>query len=439
MVSAAPHTSTVTVKAAIYRSDLGRSKKTNEDGVLAMSKVPLWAVADGTGGVEPARIALMTLKEHAGQLAAKNLDVAASPSSASRLAVGRHLEAMFAKANIAVSEASETLPDRRIATTLCAATIVGQHAFIAHVGDSRAYLFRGGSLRCLTNDHTLAALQLRRGDITASEFATSPFQRTLSQAIGMSPALEVDLLELRLHPGDKLIVTSNGLNRALPDDTICRCLLADGDAEDRADLLIQKVNERGAPDNTTFILIEMDGPVQPRRDAPNSRTSDRPITDGTDQSRTRAVDLEHNVRNCFLFQGLSDTEWLQIQPYLEVLETAPRRAPLCQIGQNALGFCVLASGRIQVDLPGGETRITGPGEHFGTLALATEGPAQETAVVLEPSLVYVLSKARFAEILRLNPTLGGRLTLSLLESLGNRLGILTARIGQVLDAANGRG
>ncbi len=450
MVSAAPLTSPVTIKAAIYRSDLGRSKKTNEDGVLAMSKVPLWAVADGTGGVEPARVALMTLKDNAQQLASKNADVAANPSSASRLAVGRHLEAMFAKANIAVAEAGEALPDRRIATTLCAATIVGQHAFIAHVGDSRAYLFRSGSLRCLTNDHTLAALQLRRGDITASEFATSPFQRTLSQAIGMSPALEVDLLELRLHPGDKLIVTSNGLNRALPDDAICRCLLADGDPEDRADLLLQKVNERGAPDNTTFILIEMDGqgdprPMQPRpRDSASgadSRAHERAAVETPDRSRVRPADLEANVRHCFLFQGLSDTEWLQIQPYLELVEAAPRRpsAQLCQVGQAALGFGVLANGKVQVDLPGGETRIIGPGEHFGTLALANDGPAQETALALESSLVYVLSKARFAEILRLNPTLGGRLTLSLLESLGNRLGILTARIGQILDAANGRG
>lgn len=428
MVSAAPPIPPppVRIKSAVYRSDVGRARKTNEDGVLSLTKVPLWAVADGTGGPEPARVALTVLKDNSAQLAAKNADVEVNANTTSRLAVGRYLESLFAKANVAVFEASEELASRRIATTLCAATIVGQHAFVAHVGDSRAYLYRHGALRCLTNDHTIAALQLRRGDITASEFKTSPFQRTLAQAIGMSPALEVDVLELRLHPGDVLIVTSNGLNRALSDADISACLASEGDVEARADLLVRTVHDRGAPDNTTFILIETEGP--PARKAP---TGPAPAPEANAQPHEAAA------RACFLFKNLTDAEWFQVQPYLEFIEAATGQV-LVSSGEASLGFGVVAAGRLKTTYDGIETREVSAGGHFGTLALATDGPSHETVIALEPTIVHTLSKPRFGEVVRLNPTLGGKLTLSLLESLGNRLGVLTSRLGQLLDVANGR-
>lgn len=417
MVSAAPASpSAVRIKAAVYRSDVGRGRKTNEDGVLCLTKVPLFAVADGTGGPEPARVALTVLRDEAQNLAARNSVVAAMPSSSSRLAVGRFLESLFAKANTAVFDVGEQIRDRRIAATLCAATFVGPHAFVAHVGDSRAYLMRQGELRCLTNDHTLAALQLRRGDITPEEFKTSPFRRTLAHAIGMSPVLEVDLLELRLMPGDTLVITSNGLNRALSDEAIASCLSAEGDADARADLLVHKVHAAGAPDNTTFILIELEG---------------------QGRARVRPQDREAAARKSFLFATLGDTEWHQVQPYLEQVDATAGQV-LCRAGEAPLGFGVVAEGRLQLELSAGEVRDAGASDHFGALGLATDAPALETVTATQATALYVLTRARFEEIIRQNPVLGGKLMLSLLESLGNRLGTLTTRIGHILDAANGK-
>lgn len=423
VVSSLPPSSSVRIKSAVYRSDVGRTRKTNEDGVLSLGKVPLYAVADGTGGPEAGRVALTTLKEQSPQLAARNADVAAAPTSTSRLAVGRLLESIFAKANAAVHEVAETIRDRRIATTLCAATVVNDHAFVAHVGDSRAYLHRARELRCLTNDHTLAALQVRRGDITPDELETSPFRHTLSQALGMSPALEVDLLELRLAPGDQLLVTTNGLTRALSDELIQACLEADGEPEHRADLLIKKTHEHGAPDNTTLILVTFE--------------SAHKVVGAARTNGARADELERIARRSFLFRQLTDADWYQILPYLEVIE-ARQGEHLERLGEAALGFSIVTSGRLRSEAVGGEVRELKPSGHFGALYLATEVAAQETVVALEPSQLYVLSRPRFAEILRLNPVLGSRLTLTLLEALGNRLGVLTTRIGHVLDAANGK-
>lgn len=418
MVSAASPSPapSVRIKQAVFRSDLGRSKKVNEDGVLSLNKVPLWAVADGTGGPEPARIALTVLKDDAAQLAAKNAAVAASPSSTARLAVGRFLEALFKKANAAVFDAAEAITDRRIATTLVAVTIVGQHAFVAHVGDSRVYLLRQGKLRCLTNDHTLAAMQLRRGDITEDEFKTSPFRRTLAQAIGMSPALDVDVLETRLLPGDTLVVTSNGLNRALSDAAIEACLAVDGSADQRADLLVAKVHDCGAPDNTTFVLVE---------------------TEGGERRAARPEDLEAMARTSFIFRHLGDAEWHQMQPYLELVEVRAGDV-LCRHGEPPIGCGVLASGQLETEQAAGERRKVDPGFSFGALALASNEVGYESVKAAKDSVIYLLTRARLAEIHRLNPALGGTLTLALLEQLGNRLATLTSRLGHILDAANGK-
>lgn len=429
-----PHhaSGSVKIRSAVYRSDVGRARKTNEDGVLSLSKVPLYAVADGTGGPEAGRVALTVLKDLAAELAAKNADVASAPTSTSRLAVGRFLENAFARANTAVHEAADKIRDRRIATTLVAATFVTDHAFVAHVGDSRAYLHRGNRLRCLTNDHTLAAMQLRRGDITPDDFETSPFRHALSQALGMSPALDVDLLELRLAPGDQLLVTSNGLTRALSDELIQACLEADGDADFRADLLIRKTHEHGAPDNTTFVLVTFEAQGDRARAPGSGRENTGPGAVARD-----AVVLERVARRSFLFRDLSDADWHQILPYLEVMEVQTGQA-LETMGEPPLGFAAVTAGRLRLDQVGGETKELGPTGHFGALYLATEVAAQETAVALEPTQVYALSRPRFLEISRLNPSLGSRLTLTLLEALGNRLGVLTTRIGQVMDAANGK-
>lgn len=410
----------VKIRSAVYRSDVGKSRKTNEDGVLSLSRVPLYAVADGTGGPEAGRVALTILKDLAPQLAAKNADVAQSPTSGSRLAVGRFLESAFARANAAVHEAADKIRDRRIATTLVAATIVNDHAFVAHVGDSRAYLHRARKLRCLTNDHTLAAMQVRRGDITPEEFKTSPFRHALAQALGMSPALEVDLLELRLAPGDQLLVTSNGLTRALSDELIQACLEADGDPEFRADLLIEKTHEAGAPDNTTFVLITFESALPTGRVLPPA-----------------GEDPERVARRSFLFRDLNDADWHQILPYLEVIEVQAG-GHLETIGEAPLGFAAVSAGRLRLEQVGGEVKQLDPTGHFGALYLASDVPAQETVVALVPSQVYALSRPRFIEITRMNPALGGRLTLTLLEALGNRLGVLTTRIGHVMDAANGK-
>jgi protein phosphatase len=416
VVMAGTSTPGIRIRSAVSRSDAGRARKANEDAVLCLDPVPLYAVADGTGGPEAARVALTVLRAEAVALSDKKSLVAARPDSASRLGVGRFLDELFHKANAKVFGAAEKIPDRRIATTLSLLTIVGGHAFVGHVGNSRVYLWRRGRLRQLTSDHTLAAVQLARGAISAEAFEASRFRGTLAQALGTSRGLDVELLELRLCPGDGLIVSSDGLSRALPDDAIAACLAAEGDADGRADRLLTRVREAGAPDDTSFALVEIDASARPE---------------------LRVDELEAAARASCFFAELGDCEWHQVLPYLDLIAARPGEV-LCRSGDDALGLGVVGQGRFTVQHPGGEAREIGPSQHFGALALATDGPGDETVRASEHGLLYVLTRTRYFELLRREPKLGSELTLSLLEVLGSRLGVLTTRLGHVFDAADGQ-
>jgi len=428
---AAKNIAEVRIKSAVTRSCVSSKRATTEDGLLLLPAVPLFAVADGTGGPEAARAALRELEKEASSLVEKNERVGNDASTTSRLALGRYLEGLFAKANHAVFEAAKKIPGRRIATTLCAVTMVGPHAFVAHVGDSRAYLLRDGRLRRLTEDHTVGARQLDRGVIDGDVLSASPLRFALAQALGMSRALEVDVLELHLLPGDLLLLTTDGLTRALSEEEIGTCLeIANNDG--RADLLIEKVIEAGAPDDTSFVLIATESAQRPRP-APRGPLG----TTGEQRRPSPVVDLEAIARSSFLFAGLSDTEWHQMQPYLEVID-AGSDSVMCQSDEIAPGFGVVVQGALKAAHPSGEERHIGPGGHFGALALVSGGKSPATISATSSCRIYLLTRRHFLEFVRLKPSLGSRLTLSLLDTLGNHLATLTTRLGQLVAAANGK-
>ncbi|MFT7579575.1 MAG: serine/threonine protein phosphatase PrpC [Myxococcota bacterium] len=402
------------IKQAVYRTDIGQQRKTNQDGVLALKRVPLYAIADGTGGIDAARLTLVTLKEQGKHLTQKNDAVAMNPNTSSRLAVGAFFQAALDEANTTLRHANDG-DHGHLAASLCAATVVGPYAFVAHVGDARAYLFRDGKLRCLTNDHTLATLQLQRGDITQEEYQTSPFRSTLSRALGRSPRVDIDVAEVRLMSGDRLMLCSNGLHRVVAGKAIAAALSAH-DLEDAAEQLIRETNDAGAPDNVTVLVLEAEA-------------------EATQEVSRQA--LEDAVRGCFLFGDLRDQHWLRVVPYLEESNHGTGEL-ICRAGEDATAFYVVASGRVLLVRNAGERREITTGGHFGSLTLAAETKQLDTAKTAMPSVIFSLSRERFQELIRRHPELGTTLALALLGNLGSGLGILTARLAEVLAAVQGR-
>jgi protein phosphatase len=226
-------------------SDAGMVRVGNEDAYLVAP--PLYVVADGMGGHRAgevaARLAVTTLATRA---------PAIGSADASML-----VEAMHEANGIILRSSQEDERLLGMATTCTAALVRGRVARIAHVGDSRAYLFHAGRLTQLTDDHSVVAQLVREGYLTPDEAAIHPRRNVIMRALGSIEDVEIDTAEAVLEAGDRLLLCSDGLTNCLNDAAIL-ALLADGrDAQSTAERLVKRANAAGGPDNITVVVIDV--------------------------------------------------------------------------------------------------------------------------------------------------------------------------------------
>lgn len=128
-------------------------------------------------------------------------------------------------------------------------------ARLGHVGDSRAYIWRDRSMEQLTDDHTVVAEQIAAGRIRPSDAARHPQRSMLTRVLGIAPEVEVDFLDIRLQPGDRLLLCSDGLTGMLTDEQIS-ALLAGCTPEEAVWSLVEAANRAGGHDNVTVVVVD---------------------------------------------------------------------------------------------------------------------------------------------------------------------------------------
>jgi protein phosphatase len=183
---------------------------------------------------------------------------------ASRLAINAAASAELepddrvAAANRAIREEVARQPDLEgMGTTLTLVELEPEGlARVAHVGDSRAYLYRDGELRQLTEDHTVAAEYVALGHISAEEADDHPQSHMLTRCLGLTRFVNVDRIDLDLSPGDRLLLCSDGLNSMVPADGIAKAL-TNGTADEAAWKLVEAANKAGGHDNISVIVIDV--------------------------------------------------------------------------------------------------------------------------------------------------------------------------------------
>jgi serine/threonine protein phosphatase PrpC len=229
-------------------TDVGRARSGNEDSYFCGRTV--FAVADGLGGHQGGEVASAAAVEPLAALDGREL---ADPDEAAEA-----LAAAIREGNAAILDRAAGDPGLwGMGTTVTAAARAGGHHLqLAHVGDSRAYLLRDGSLAQLTTDHTVVAELVRRGRLTPEQAAIHPERSILTRAVGLDPRVPVDTPDpLELHDGDQVLLCSDGLTEAVHDEQIAELLARthDGDAACRS--LIDAANAAGGPDNITVVLL----------------------------------------------------------------------------------------------------------------------------------------------------------------------------------------
>jgi protein phosphatase len=196
-------------------------------------------VADGMGG------------HVAGEVASR---LAINAAASSTLDPGDRVGA----ANRAIREEVARQPDLQgMGTTLTLVELTPEGtARFGHVGDSRAYLFRGGELRQLTDDHTVAAEYVALGQLSVEEATGHPQSHMLTRCLGLTRFVNVDEFDLELEAGDRLLLCSDGLNLMVAPDVIVENLTG-GSADEAAWNLVEEANKAGGHDNTSVIVIDV--------------------------------------------------------------------------------------------------------------------------------------------------------------------------------------
>ena len=228
-------------------SHRGRRRANNEDWLgrfqpedpeRLSDKGSLFLVADGMGGHQSGELASRLAVD---QVIRHYVDApGADVGRALRRAIGMANAALYSQSR----RGSETGVGRDWGTTMVAAVVRGADLWIANVGDSRAYLLRGGRLRQLTEDHVLgpdSGLGLH----------------VITRALGRKPGVEVDIFPpLRLRTGDRILLCSDGLTSPLPDERI-QALAGRYPPQEAAEALVRAANERGGPDNVSVVIVEV--------------------------------------------------------------------------------------------------------------------------------------------------------------------------------------
>jgi PPM family protein phosphatase len=227
------------------KSDTGLARRANEDNFFA--RAPLFVVADGMGGAQ------------AGEVASR----VAADAFAHGLPEGGTTEERLATRVLEANSRIHTLSreDRERAgmgTTLTAAFLDGEEIVVAHVGDSRAYLWRDGELTRLTRDHSLVDELVRRGKLTEEEAAEHPQRSIITRALGPEPEVEVDTRTYRGQADDLLLLCSDGLTSMISEQLIAGILRGAEGIEAAGRELVDAANAAGGRDNITVVLFRLE-------------------------------------------------------------------------------------------------------------------------------------------------------------------------------------
>jgi PPM family protein phosphatase len=227
------------------KTDTGRQRRDNEDNAFA--RAPVFVVADGMGGAQAGEVA----SKIATETFEKGLPDSGSPEE--------RLAERVREANHQIHELSRADRERAgMGTTLTAAYVDDTSVAIAHVGDSRAYLFRDGTLERLTQDHSLVEELVRQGKLTPEQAAGHPQRSIITRALGPEASVEVDTWTYPVRAGDILLLCSDGLTTMISEDRVTEILSEAGSLEGTAAALIDAANEAGGRDNITVVLFRLE-------------------------------------------------------------------------------------------------------------------------------------------------------------------------------------
>jgi protein phosphatase len=243
-------------------TDRGRVRPNNEDRFVAESDLGFFAVIDGMGGHASGELASVTIAE---AVTAFVRESAGDSDKTWPIGLDPELSVLANRLQIAIRIANRTLATRAqtdasldgSGATLAAALFGNGELAVSNVGDCRGYVLRSGEISQVTRDHSVVAEQLALGLIAPEAARRHPLRHVVTRAVSGQPGMTVDVVELTLAPGERLLLCSDGIHAVLTDKEIAALFGSqDRPLQELCEVAIQHTNQRGGPDNATAVVIE---------------------------------------------------------------------------------------------------------------------------------------------------------------------------------------
>lgn len=384
--------------------DPGKVRSNNEDAILIDEAMGLYLVSDGMGGHASGEVASSTtsavVQQYVRENSATVRELLTQPNG--RLEVVKLLtRAIQAACRDVYQRAAEKIELKGMGATVTLVYIVDRRGFMAHVGDSRLYLHRSGSVYQLSNDHTMAKDLVRDGLLSEEEAAQHGSANILVRAVGQNETVEVDTLHFDVLPGDTFLLCSDGLSGYFKDPTALVPFLNHSDLQTIATRLVETANHLGGEDNVSVVVI--------RAAEPSS----------TPQFDSDATAQQQRALQSVLFAGL---EWTEFRPVTRFAETRIVHTDelLVDLKQELRSLFVVLEGKVEF-VGSAIVRELKPGDTFGMEALLGSSLSGGRLHAVTPSVVLVVPVKKLNQWLEDSPSVGARVLRNLATSLWHRL------------------
>jgi PPM family protein phosphatase len=252
-------------------SDTGLVREQNEDDSLVMDEHGLFVVADGMGGHNCGEVASMIAVKSLGEFFSnpditdgiRDLYEELKQTEETEGMSGFHefrLRSAIEYGNLQIFRKAHEDPELEdMGTTLVSIAFVGSRVYVGHVGDSRAYRYRGDELVQLTEDHSLANEYIKLNLLRREDLPYFPYKNVIVRALGLQEEVEVDTHFRTCRPGDRFLLCSDGLTDLVSDDHIASVLAKETDPKKVCDRLLTLALDRGGVDNITALIVNVNG------------------------------------------------------------------------------------------------------------------------------------------------------------------------------------
>ncbi len=236
------------------RTDKGVRRTANEDACFVMSDEGVFVVADGVGGENSGDLASSTAVKKVADYICRNPLDGLKSSKVIRDYFFRCIEHV----NFTVFDLSKKNEENKgMATTLVAAYVAGSSLYIMNIGDSRAYICRGGKLTQITEDHTYVNTLVKKGLITEEEAKTHENRNMITKAVGAEENVEPDFFKVSTKVGDIVLICTDGLYGEIEETEMTGIISGGLSMQEACDRLVDRANENGGHDNITVVCIKI--------------------------------------------------------------------------------------------------------------------------------------------------------------------------------------